>query len=62
MNPTQINQLESKPVINDKSEMFKGMSNKKRATAIKKSTIKNDQGETRYCFNPHSSTNAAVQR
>jgi hypothetical protein len=36
VNPTQINQLELNPVINEKSEMFKGMSNKKRATAIKK--------------------------
>jgi hypothetical protein len=36
MNPTQINQLELNPVINKKSEMFKGMSKKKRATAIKK--------------------------
>jgi hypothetical protein len=30
MNPTQINQLELNPVINEKSEMFKGMSNTKR--------------------------------
>jgi hypothetical protein len=29
MNPTQINQLELNPVINEKSEMFRGMSNKK---------------------------------
>jgi hypothetical protein len=36
MNPTQINQLELNTVINEKSEMFKGMSKKKRATAIKK--------------------------
>jgi hypothetical protein len=36
MNPTQINQLELKPVMNKKSETFKGMSNKKRAVAIKK--------------------------
>jgi hypothetical protein len=36
MNPTQINQLELNPVINEKSDMFKGMSKKKRATAIKK--------------------------
>jgi hypothetical protein len=36
MNPTQINHLELNPVINEKSETFKGMSNKKRATAIKK--------------------------
>jgi hypothetical protein len=36
MNPTQINQLELNPVINEKSEMFKDMSNKKRAEAIKK--------------------------
>jgi hypothetical protein len=35
MNPTQINQLELNPVINEKSEMFKGMSKKKRATTIK---------------------------
>jgi hypothetical protein len=32
VNPTQINQLELKPVVNEKSEMFKGMSNKKWAT------------------------------
>jgi hypothetical protein len=36
MNPTQINQLELNPVINEKSEMFKGMSNKKRPATIKK--------------------------
>jgi hypothetical protein len=36
VNPTQINQLELNPVINKKSEMFKGMSNKKQATTIKK--------------------------
>jgi hypothetical protein len=36
MNPTQINQLKLNPVINEKSETFKGMSNKKRAAAIKK--------------------------
>jgi hypothetical protein len=36
MNLTQINQLELKPVINEKSETFKGMSNKKRPVAIKK--------------------------
>jgi hypothetical protein len=36
MNPTQINQLELNSVINEKSEMFKGMSNKKWAAAIKK--------------------------
>jgi hypothetical protein len=34
--PRQINQLELNPDINEKSEMFKGMSNKKRATGIKK--------------------------
>jgi hypothetical protein len=38
MNPTQINQLELNLVINEKSEMFKGMSNKEWAT-----TTKNDQ-------------------
>jgi hypothetical protein len=36
INPTQINQLELNPVINEKNETFKGMSNKKRATTIKK--------------------------
>jgi hypothetical protein len=30
MNPTQINQLELNLVINEKSEIFKGMSKKKR--------------------------------
>jgi hypothetical protein len=34
VNPTQINQLELSPNINEKSETFKGMSNKKQATAI----------------------------
>jgi hypothetical protein len=34
MNPTQINQLELNSVINEKSEMFKGMSKKKRVTTI----------------------------
>jgi hypothetical protein len=37
VNPTQINQLELNPDINEKSEMFKGMSNKKWAATIKKS-------------------------
>jgi hypothetical protein len=36
VNPTQINQLELSLVIDEKSETFKGMSNKKWATAIKK--------------------------
>jgi hypothetical protein len=36
MNPTQINQLELNPFINEKSEMFKDMSNKKNVTTIKK--------------------------
>jgi hypothetical protein len=45
MNPTQINQLELNPVINDKSETFKGMSNKKRAAAIKKSQQKLTKGK-----------------
>jgi hypothetical protein len=36
VNPTQINQLELNPVINQKSEMFNSMSNKKRAASIKK--------------------------
>jgi hypothetical protein len=40
VNPTQINQLELNPVISEKSETFKGMSNKKRATAIKKAQQK----------------------
>jgi ribosomal protein L18E len=40
MNPTQINKLELNPVINEKSETFKGMSNKKRAAAIKKAQQK----------------------
>jgi ribosomal protein L18E len=40
MNPTQINQLELNPVINEKSETFKDMSNKKRAEAIKKAQQK----------------------
>jgi hypothetical protein len=36
MNPTQINQLELNPAINEKSETLKGMSNKKRLAAIEK--------------------------
>jgi hypothetical protein len=36
VNPTQINQLELNPLINEKSETFMGMSNKKRVAAIKK--------------------------
>jgi hypothetical protein len=62
VNPTQINQLELNLVINDISEMFNGMSNKKHVTAIKKSTTKTHQREKRSCVNPHRSTNAAVQR
>jgi hypothetical protein len=61
MNPTQINQLELDPVINEKSETFKGMSKKKRATAIK-SITKTDQREKRSCINPHRSTIPAVRR
>jgi hypothetical protein len=40
VNPIQINQLELNPFINEKSDMFKGMSNKKRATTIKKAQQK----------------------
>jgi hypothetical protein len=40
MNPIQINQLELNQVINEKSETFKGMSNKKRVAAIKKAQQK----------------------
>jgi hypothetical protein len=36
VNPTQINQLQLNPVINEKSEMFKSMSNKEWSTTIKK--------------------------
>jgi hypothetical protein len=36
VNSTQINQLELNPIINEKSEMSKGMSNKKHVTTIKK--------------------------
>jgi hypothetical protein len=36
VNPTQVNQLELNPVISEKSETIKGMSNKKRVTRIKK--------------------------
>jgi 3,4-dihydroxy-2-butanone 4-phosphate synthase len=45
MNLTEINQLELNPVINEKSETFKGMSNKKRATTIKKAQQKTNQRE-----------------
>jgi hypothetical protein len=62
MNLTQINQLELNPVINEKSEMLKGMSNKKRPTVIKKSTTKTDQREKRSYINPHRSTITAVRR
>jgi hypothetical protein len=55
MNPTQINQLELNPVINEESETFKGMSKKKRAAAIKNTTSTN-QREKRSCINPHRST------
>jgi hypothetical protein len=51
MNPTQINQLELNPVINEKSETFKGMSNKKRHAAIK-STIKTDQTKKEILHQP----------
>jgi hypothetical protein len=40
VNPTQINQLELNPIINEKNEMFKGMRNKKRAATIKKAQHK----------------------
>jgi hypothetical protein len=40
MNPTQINELKLNPIINEKSETFKGMSNKKRVIAIKKAQQK----------------------
>jgi hypothetical protein len=40
MNPTQTNQLELNPVINEKSDTFKGMSKKKRATLVKKAQQK----------------------
>jgi hypothetical protein len=40
VNPIQINQLELNPFINEKSDTFKGMSNKKRATTIKKAQQK----------------------
>jgi 3,4-dihydroxy-2-butanone 4-phosphate synthase len=40
VNLTQIKQLELNPVINEKSDTFKGMSNKKRATTIKKAQQK----------------------
>jgi hypothetical protein len=62
MNPTQINQLKLNPVINEKSETFKGMSNMKRAAAIIKAQQKLTKEKKRSCINPHRSTNAAVQR
>jgi GR25 family glycosyltransferase involved in LPS biosynthesis len=40
VNPMQINQLELNPVINEKSELFKGMRNKKWDAAIKKAQQK----------------------
>jgi hypothetical protein len=59
MNPIQIKQLKLNPVINEKNEMFKGMSNKKRATAIKTQQKLNKE---RQCINPHRSTISVVQR
>jgi 3,4-dihydroxy-2-butanone 4-phosphate synthase len=40
VNPTQINKLELNSVTNEKSETFKGMSNKKRTATIKKAQQK----------------------
>jgi hypothetical protein len=60
VNSTQVNQLELNTFINEKSEMFKGMSNMKRVAAIKKSTTKTHQREKGSCINPHRSTNAAI--
>jgi 3,4-dihydroxy-2-butanone 4-phosphate synthase len=40
VNLTQIKQLELNLVINEKSDTFKGMSNKKRATTINKAQQK----------------------
>jgi hypothetical protein len=61
MNPTQINQLVLNTVINEKSEMFKGMSNKKRVATIK-NTTKIDQREKRSYINPHRSNTVVVRR
>jgi hypothetical protein len=52
MNPTQINQLELNPVINGKSDTFKGMSKKKRATTINKGQ-QNMTKEKRYLASTH---------
>jgi hypothetical protein len=60
MNPTQINQLELNPVINEKSDKFKGMSKKKIGHNNKKSTTKSDQREKRSCINPQRSTISVV--
>jgi hypothetical protein len=62
VNPTQINQLELNLVINEKSQTFKGMSNKKHATTIKKTQQKPTKEKKRSCINPHRSTNAVVPR
>jgi hypothetical protein len=51
MNPTQINQLELNPVINEKTEMLKGMSNRKRATSIKKAQQKQTKETTDHASN-----------
>jgi hypothetical protein len=40
VNPTQINQLELNPFINEKTKTFKSMSNKKRVVTIKKAQQK----------------------
>jgi hypothetical protein len=61
-NPAQINQLELNLVTNEKSETFKGMSNKKRVATIKKAQQKLTKEKKRSSINPHRSTNAAVQR
>jgi hypothetical protein len=62
MNPTEINQLELNPVINEKSDMFKGMSKEKRATTIKNAQQNLTKEKKRSCINPHRSTISVVRR
>jgi hypothetical protein len=45
VNLMEVNQLELTLVINEKSETFQGMSNKKRIAVRKKSTTKTHQRE-----------------
>jgi flagellar biosynthesis/type III secretory pathway chaperone len=62
MNPTQINQLELNAVITEKSDMFKVMSKKKRATTIEKAQKNLTKEKKRSYIDPHRSTISVVRR